>query len=199
MTGTTGSVPAPVTLLTPAGDAAPSSVATGCGSVPWPHDGADIRATTWGVAVAAAEHWQRAAPHLHLDLHTGTGAVRTARRAVQEWAGARGASVPDQHLLALLTTEVVSNAVRHGPPDGPVQVDAAQEQGQFVVRVCDASSDLPVLRRQPPDAIGGRGVQIIDHLAADWGVERRRGGKVVWFRIRPGRSARGRVDARGSR
>jgi anti-sigma regulatory factor (Ser/Thr protein kinase) len=149
--------------------------------------------------VAAAEHTQRAVAHLHLVLHAGTGAVRAARRAVQEWAGDRGATTADQHLLALLTTEVVSNAVRHGPADGEVELAAAQERGQFVVRVGDASRDLPVLRRQPPEAVGGRGVQIIDHLATDWGVERCRGGKVVWFRVRPGRTARGAADARGPR
>jgi len=149
--------------------------------------------------VAAAEHRQRAVAHLHLVLHTGTGAVRAARRAVQDWAGERGATVADQHVLALLTTEVVSNAVRHGPPDGEVEVAAVQERGQFVVRVGDASGELPILRRQPPEAVGGRGVQIIDHLATDWGVERCRGGKVVWFRVRPGRTARGATDRPGPR
>ncbi|EYR65117.1 ATP-binding protein [Actinotalea ferrariae CF5-4] len=134
---------------------------------------------------------RRSATGLHLVLHAGTGAVRSARRAVQQWAGESGATVADQHVLALLTTEVVSNAVRYGPPDADVELDAAQERGQFVVRVVDASCELPVLHHQPPEAVGGRGVQIIDHLASDWGVERRRGGKVVWFRVRPGRSLRG--------
>lgn len=128
---------------------------------------------------------------LHLVLRAGSGAVRAARRAVQRWADDGGATVADQQVLALLTTEVVSNAVRHGPSDADVEVEAARERGQFVVRVVDHSPDLPVLRRQPPDAVGGRGVQIIDHLATDWGVERCRGGKIVWFRVRPGRTIRG--------
>ncbi|WP_225753583.1 ATP-binding protein [Actinotalea sp. Marseille-Q4924] len=149
--------------------------------------------------MATADERHRAVTHLHLVLRSGTGAVRSARRAVQEWAGDRGATVADQQVLALLTTEVVSNAVRHGPADADVELDAAEERGQFVVRVCDHSRDLPVLRHQPPDAVGGRGVQIIDHLASDWGVERRRGGKVVWFRVRPGRTARGGAPGRGSR
>lgn len=165
--------------------------ATGCGSVPRPHDGPDTRARDGGGAVTGVEHTPRPATPLHLVLHTGTGAVRAARRAVQEWAGERGATSADQHVLALLTTEVVSNAVRHGPSDAEVELLAAQERGQFVVRVGDTSDELPVLRRQPPEAVGGRGVQIIDHLATDWGVERCRGGKVVWFRVRPGRTARG--------
>ncbi|MBC7290669.1 MAG: ATP-binding protein [Actinotalea sp.] len=142
--------------------------------------------------MGAAHSGQSSAAHLHLVLRGGAGTVRAARRAVQEWAGDRGATAADQHVLALLTTEVVSNAVRHGPGDADVRLEAAQERGQFVVRVHDTAGGMPVLRRQPPEAVGGRGVQIIDHLASDWGVERRRGGKVVWFRVRPGRTARGR-------
>lgn len=141
--------------------------------------------------MGAPEQRQRAVARLHVVLQAGTGAVRSARRAVQRWADDTGATVADQQVLALLTTEVVSNAVRHGPADGVVEVEAAQERGQFVVRVVDRSTELPVLRRQPAEAVGGRGVQIIDHLASDWGVERCRGGKVVWFRVRPGRTIRG--------
>jgi anti-sigma regulatory factor (Ser/Thr protein kinase) len=141
--------------------------------------------------VKTAEHRHGGFDSLHLVLRAGSGAVRSARRAVQRWADDGGATVADQQVLALLTTEVVSNAVRYGPSDAEVEVEATQERGQFVVRVVDRSTDLPVLRRQPPEAVGGRGVQIIDHLATDWGVERCRGGKVVWFRVRPGRTIRG--------
>lgn len=141
--------------------------------------------------MAAAVQRRQAGHRLHLVLRSGDGAVRTARRAVQRWADCGGATTTDQQVLALLTTEVVSNAVRHGPADASVEVEATWERGQFVVRVIDRSTDLPVLRRQPVDAVGGRGVQIIDHLATDWGVERCRTGKVVWFRVRPGRTIRG--------
>lgn len=141
--------------------------------------------------MAAAAQRQQAMDRLHLVLQSGDGAVRTARRAVQRWADGGGATTTDQQVLALLTTEVVSNAVRHGPADAEVEVEAARERGQFVVRVVDRSTELPVLRRQPVEAVGGRGVQIIDHLATDWGVERCRGGKIVWFRVRPGRTIRG--------
>jgi len=51
------------------------------------------------------------------------------------------------------------------------------------VAVRDNSDDLPELTPPMPYTERGRGLRVIDELAADWGVNRLAGGKTVWFRL----------------
>ncbi len=111
-------------------------------------------------------------------------AVPRTRRWVVDWA--RRAGAPDHQLrvLALLTTEAVTNAVKHGPDEGEVTVAVSVAGGGWRVAVTDGSPQLPAVRQVGPQASGGRGVMLIDRLAADWGVERHDGAaKTVWFRV----------------
>jgi anti-sigma regulatory factor (Ser/Thr protein kinase) len=83
-------------------------------------------------------------------------------------------------IAPLLTTEVVSNAVRHA--SGRVGLELALLDGEALrVQARDGSPDTPVIRRSSPDGIGGHGLTIIESLARRWGVERHEGSKVVWF------------------
>jgi anti-sigma regulatory factor (Ser/Thr protein kinase) len=86
---------------------------------------------------------------------------------------------PDD-ILPLLTSEIVSNAVRHAA--GSVGLDLALLGGDALrVQARDESPDSPVIRRSSPDGIGGHGLTIIESLARCWGVERHESFKVVWF------------------
>ncbi|WP_091124639.1 ATP-binding protein [Nocardioides terrae] len=83
----------------------------------------------------------------------------------------------------LLTSEVVSNAVMHGAP--PLSLSVLAADGQLIVEVSDGSDDLP---RFPagdadPDAVGGRGLRIVQMLASAWGIHTTTRGKTVWFRL----------------
>jgi anti-sigma regulatory factor (Ser/Thr protein kinase) len=83
-------------------------------------------------------------------------------------------------IVPLLTTEIVSNAVRHAT--GSVGLELALLDGDSLrVQARDESPDTPVIRRSSPDGIGGHGLTIIESLARRWGVERHEGFKVVWF------------------
>jgi hypothetical protein len=42
---------------------------------------------------------------------------------------------------------------------------------------------MPVRQNSSLDEIGGRGLVLVEHLAKDWGVYRKGGGKVVWVQI----------------
>jgi anti-sigma regulatory factor (Ser/Thr protein kinase) len=128
-------------------------------------------------------HAASRADRMCLRLRPELGAVRDARHAVVGWARDAGATEQAEYVLALLTTEVVSNAVRHGPSDGHVEVVAERESDEFTVAVRDESPRRPVLRRQPATSGGGRGIHIVDCLADNWGVEATRDGKKVWFSI----------------
>lgn len=126
-----------------------------------------------------------------LELPAELPSVPAARHWVQQRCG-RYLSAERGHVLALLTTELVANGVRYGRgAELLVEVawpEAHDRTGEVVVACSDSSTDGPVLKRVAPDATGGRGVALIDALAAAWGTEPvvRDGvevGKRVWFRL----------------
>lgn len=92
-----------------------------------------------------------------------------------------GADPETIEIAELLVSELVSNAFVHG--EGPPLLMAEiSEQGHLHVEVFDADSTL-TLAPLPPDRSRerGRGLAIVNALATTWGVERRPGGKAVWF------------------
>jgi len=81
----------------------------------------------------------------------------------------------------LVTSELVTNMVRYGASPAELQV---QWEGAFVrIAVEDAQLESPVPRQAPIEAVDGRGLQIIDALARDWGVDRSSDRKVVWAEL----------------
>jgi anti-sigma regulatory factor (Ser/Thr protein kinase) len=87
---------------------------------------------------------------------------------------------PDQ-VARLLTSEVVSNAVRHAA--SPIELEVAMvNDHQLRVRARDEAPHAKVARDlHRPQGEGGHGLQIIECLAERWGVERYEDHKVVWF------------------
>jgi len=84
--------------------------------------------------------------------------------------------------IELLVTELVTNALRHGPADGVVEVEATRRNDRLEVSVSDDSPEPPVIRRPGPDAPGGRGMALVEALALRWGVRQHADdGKSVWF------------------
>jgi anti-sigma regulatory factor (Ser/Thr protein kinase) len=81
----------------------------------------------------------------------------------------------------LLLSEVVTNAVLHA--QGEIHVSVACDGGRVRVEVADASRNAPAPRRASAHATTGRGMMLVDAIAAAWGVERRPPGKVVWFEV----------------
>jgi anti-sigma regulatory factor (Ser/Thr protein kinase) len=98
------------------------------------------------------------------------------RAALKRWD-----IVEADHVAELLTSELVTNAIRHA--DSPVTVRAFHEPSRIRVEVEDASRSAPTVRHPAPDEPGGRGMLIVDRLADDWGAELHSGGKTVWFEI----------------
>ena len=85
---------------------------------------------------------------------------------------------------ALLTSELVTNAIRYG--GSRAVLEAAAPGGVLRVSVRDDNPALPVVGPHPsPTAESGRGLQLVSALADDWGVEDTdNGGKAVWFELR---------------
>ena len=111
-------------------------------------------------------------------------ARRATARAADLWRLDR--EMTDTALL--LVSEPVTNAIRHGTP--PVRLSLRldrdrQQRDRLRVEVTDCSPSLPELSQPEPDQIGGRGLQIVQLLAARWGASAssRRLGKTVWFEL----------------
>jgi anti-sigma regulatory factor (Ser/Thr protein kinase) len=87
--------------------------------------------------------------------------------------------------LRLLTTEVVSNSVRHGRvgPDGWVSAAVSHIAGMLRVEVRDSSVEgLPQPREPDYEDGGGFGLFLLDQIASRWGVERDPH-LCVWFEL----------------
>lgn len=103
--------------------------------------------------------------------------VPRARRAVTE-ALPPGCRAQVRNDLRLLASELVTNAVRHGPGPGGehlVELVLWPADGHYWIAVSDAGAALPAVVPSPcPDACGGRGLLLVDALSAAWAVMPRR-------------------------
>jgi len=90
-------------------------------------------------------------------------------------------------VVELLTSEVVTNAVRHA--DSNMQVRVIRQPSSVRVEVDDDSYELPELRSLDAAAEHGRGILLIESLATEWGVDFRDAGKTVWFEVDLSRTA----------
>ena len=112
-----------------------------------------------------------------------SGGPAAASRAREILSGALADTVPGDalHDVLLLTTELVTNAVRHA--SSTTRVAAAVAGSRIRVSVTDDGPGMPVQRVAAPDDEGGRGLAIVESLASDWGVDVIGDGRgtTVWF------------------
>jgi anti-sigma regulatory factor (Ser/Thr protein kinase) len=84
-------------------------------------------------------------------------------------------------LVLLLTSELVTNAYRHARSDTRVSVRYDGRMARVEVR--DVGPGEPQLRPLDADRIDGRGLQIVDVLAHQWGYWSNDAGTTVWFEL----------------
>jgi len=116
-----------------------------------------------------------------ISLAVGPAAAGEARTEVR--AAILAWDLPaDESVALLLTSELVTNAIRHGGGQAIV-LDLGCTRGQLRVDVHDTSRLLPTLADAPADAEAGRGLMLVASLSDDWGCYRTRAGKAVYFTL----------------
>ena len=114
-----------------------------------------------------------------VDLPPEPSSATRARQLAREHVAECPAAVIDT--VALLVTELVTNAVVHGR--GPISVRTVLDPVSLRVEVQDTASDLPHRIDADQARDGGRGLAIVDAFSREWGctVVRGASGKSVWF------------------
>ena len=112
-------------------------------------------------------------------LTTGPAAAAEARSEVRAAICVWDVRVaPD--VAVLLTSELVTNAIRHGGGQ-TITLAITCSSGHLRVDVHDTSRPLPVLMDATADAETGRGLLLVTTMSAEWGFYRTPAGKAVYF------------------
>jgi anti-sigma regulatory factor (Ser/Thr protein kinase) len=114
-------------------------------------------------------------------LAPGPAAAAEARGQVRAAIAAWDAPV-DPDVAVLLTSELVTNAVRHAAGE-TVMLGIRRARDRLRVDVYDTSRALPMREDTPADAEAGRGLVLVDELSAEWGFYRTPAGKAVYFTL----------------
>jgi anti-sigma regulatory factor (Ser/Thr protein kinase) len=121
-------------------------------------------------------------PHEHACVRTTIPADVHAPRHARELARRAAADhdlPPDD--LAVVVSELVTNAVRYGTP--PVQLEIECCEDCVTVVVADAGPGRPARRDADDAAEGGRGLLLVGELARETGVRPQPPGKAVWAEL----------------
>ncbi len=122
-----------------------------------------------------------AALEVCLDFESDPALVRPARsfvaRTLRQWE--LDAFVDDAQLVV---SELSSNAVLHARTEIRLTL-RSDGVGWVRIEVQDHNSRMPTQLACPEDATSGRGLAMVEHVAASWGVARDGDGKTVWAEL----------------
>jgi anti-sigma regulatory factor (Ser/Thr protein kinase) len=115
-----------------------------------------------------------------IDLLPEPRAAGTARHFVFDSLHDR---VGDElaEIAMLLTSELVTNVIVHARTPMRLHLDVTDDA--IRVAVCDEAPRSPAIRAAHEARLTGRGMNLVDTLAAQWGVEPDPPGKKVWFEL----------------
>lgn len=117
-----------------------------------------------------------------VTLPPAPDSARQARRFVGDVLAAAGVDDERRDTAVLLTSELVTNGIVHALTDLQVTVEATATWVR--VEVVDGNPNLPQRRDYDAEAMTGRGLEMLELLADDLGVQQLADeGKRVWFRL----------------
>ncbi|MFI1835684.1 ATP-binding protein [Streptomyces olivaceoviridis] len=122
-------------------------------------------------------------PRQSATLASEAASVPLARQIVREACAEWGTDQDAAETGTLLISEIVTNAVRHGHSHSLRVIAEQPRPDRLRVAVVDKSRRVPELHIVGPDAIGGRGLLLVDALSDRWGTDLLPWGKRVWAEI----------------
>jgi anti-sigma regulatory factor (Ser/Thr protein kinase) len=120
---------------------------------------------------------------LSVRLVAEAASIAEARRFVHDALSVWSVDSTFADTVALLASELVTNAVLHAEP--PIDLTLDWDDPRLRVEVSDGGNQMPeVITPLPPAGRGGYGLRLVEDLARAWGASRRSPhGKIVWFDI----------------
>ena len=117
---------------------------------------------------------------LDLELPRVAAAGQRARHAVEPLIG-HGLRREECSDVLLLTTELVTNAVRHGTGDVLLLCAKRASTGVRVEVRNQSGTDIPVPTDGGPE--GGWGLQLVEAISSRWGQSAQADCTLVWFEL----------------
>jgi anti-sigma regulatory factor (Ser/Thr protein kinase) len=124
---------------------------------------------------------QRESIDARIELPAEPSSVALARQFVRDALSEPGWDDLTE-VVTLLTSELVTNAIRHA--NSPCTVLLTGTCGTVRVEVLDDSPSPVVPRQVALEAESGRGIELVDVLAGSWGTHPKPPGKAVWFDVK---------------
>jgi anti-sigma regulatory factor (Ser/Thr protein kinase) len=94
----------------------------------------------------------------------------------------RGSLPETLEAVELMVSELATNCIRH--TDSGFELTITRTGHDIRIEATDQAGGTPTMRSPKPTDPSGRGLKIIDMLAAEWGVRADSPlGKTVWFTI----------------
>ncbi len=116
---------------------------------------------------------------------TSTPASAGMARRFVETAVADAGLADLAYTATLLVSELVANAVLH-TGESPIEVLVRVTGERARVEVHDGSPVLPMRKNYSTMSGTGRGLMLVEQMAAEWGAEPTTTGKMVWFELTAG-------------
>jgi anti-sigma regulatory factor (Ser/Thr protein kinase) len=134
-------------------------------------------------------------PVATLWLRHAPASAAIARRSVAAAFRQAGFGSDQAFDAALIASELVGNAVRHGAalPSGHIAVEWHLGHAEYTISVTDGGSEGEIAAQRAADTdTSGRGLMIVAALSRDWGVSHDSSSTTVWARasLRPGEPLR---------
>jgi anti-sigma regulatory factor (Ser/Thr protein kinase) len=134
---------------------------------------------------AMATHDRQTAERWHMQFSSTAACVSHARHQVEKTLSEWGYALDDIDRVVLVSSELATNAVRHGHvPGHPFEVALTSTHSTCLIEVSDGSPRTPMALRATAEEEHGRGLPLVSALAVRAGHHARKPtGKTVWAHI----------------
>jgi anti-sigma regulatory factor (Ser/Thr protein kinase) len=110
------------------------------------------------------------------------GSAKAARDSIQQALAGVDPTVVES--VVLMVSELTTNAILHARTEFTLEIETSADE--LRVTVSDAGPGDPALKTPARETTTGRGLQIVERLADQWGIADGSPGKAVWFVVRTG-------------